>query len=79
MSKIDVHKLRNILVIISTVLMVALVVFQWIEIKEYNIQDHMWERIAGLFKSDAPAAPAAPTATAPAAAAPAAPEGTPAP
>ena len=79
-KKFDPHTLRNWMVIVSAVLMLALVIFQWLEIKEYNIQGQMWPRIKALFVSDAPpaapapaAAPADQEAGAPAPAAPAAP------
>lgn len=60
-----VHILRDCLVILSTILMIAMVVLQWQEITTYNIKDHMAATIKKLFESEAPAqAPAAPAAAA---------------
>lgn len=76
------HTLRSWLVIVSFVLMIAVVIFQWFEIDKYQIQDHMVKTIKSLFVSDEPAAPAAPApdqAAAPAAPAAAAPAAPPAP
>ena len=44
--------IRNITVVLAFVLMIAVSVFQWLEIQEYNIQDDMFERIGNMFKSE---------------------------
>ena len=43
---------RNITVVLAFVLLIAVSVFQWIEIKEYDIQDNMFERLANMFSSE---------------------------
>lgn len=64
-SKKWIHTLRNTLVILSTVLMIAVVVFQCMEITTYGIWDHVKTTLKSLFQSaPAPAAPAAPAADA---------------
>ena len=55
-----INTLRNILVIATTVLMILVVVFQWLEIDKFGIQDHMTKTLKGLFVSEAPPAEAAP-------------------
>lgn len=52
MAKSDkLHTLRNVLVILTVLLMIAVVVFQWLEIDKFEIQDHMASTIKGLFSS----------------------------
>ena len=52
MAKSDkLHTLRNVLVILTVLLMIAVVVFQWLEIDKFEIQDHMANTIKGLFNS----------------------------
>ena len=66
------HTVRNWLVIVSFVLMILVVVFQYLEIDKYQIQTHMCDTIKSWFVAEEPAAPAAPAAPgAPAAEAPA--------
>lgn len=61
----SIHTFRNILVILSTVLMIAVVVFQCLEISEYGIWQHIQDTIKAQFQPEAPpAAPAAATAPA---------------
>lgn len=43
---------RNITVVLAFVLMIAVAVFQWIEIQEYDIQDNMFERLGNMFSSE---------------------------
>ena len=66
MDKKLIHTVRNILVIISTVLMIAVVVFQCLEINEYGIWQHIQDTITKQFQPEPAAAPAAPAAPAPA-------------
>jgi len=54
------HTVRNILVILSFLMMVAVVVFQWCEIQKFEIQDHMGKTLKALFVSDEVPQPAAP-------------------
>ena len=64
-NKNFIHTLRNILVIVATVLMIAVLVFQWLEISEYGIWPHIQTTVKSWFQPEpAPAAPA--TATQPA-------------
>ena len=44
--------LVSVLVILSFVLVVAVVCFQWLEIDKYEIQDHIKDSIMELFSSD---------------------------
>jgi hypothetical protein len=55
--------LRDCLVILSTILMIAMTILQWQEITVYNIKDHMWKTIKGWFVSEQAAAPAVPAAS----------------
>jgi len=72
--------IRNVLVILTAVLMITVTVLQWMEIEQYNIKDHIVTTIKELFvPAEQPAAPAAAPAAAPEAAAPAAPAEAPAP
>lgn len=57
-----IHTVRDTLVILSFLLMIAIVVFQWMEIDKFQIQSHIGESLKSIFVSDAPAAPAAPAA-----------------
>lgn len=60
-NKTFIHTLRNILVILSTLLMIAVVVFQCLEISEYGIWQHIQDTLKAQFQPAAPpAAPAAP-------------------
>lgn len=60
-NKTFIHTLRNILVILSTLLMIAVVVFQCLEISEYGIWQHIQDTLKAQFQTAAPpAAPAAP-------------------
>ena len=43
------HTVRNVLVIVSFLLMIAVVLFQWLEIDKYQIQDHMVNTVKSLF------------------------------
>ena len=52
------HTVRNVLVILSFLLMIAVVVFQWCEIQKFEIQDHMGETLKSLFVSAEAPAPA---------------------
>ena len=64
-SKNWIHTLRNTLVILSTVLMIAVVVFQCMEITTYGIWDHVKTTLKSIFQpAPAPAAPTAPAAPA---------------
>ena len=55
--------LRDCLVILSTILMIAMTILQWQEISVYNIKDHMWKTIKGWFVSEQTAAPVSAAAT----------------
>ncbi len=69
-NKKFLHTFRNVLVIVSTVLMIAVLVLQCLEINEYNIWDHIQSTLKAQFQPEpAPAAPPAPPAGEPAAAA----------
>lgn len=58
-----VHTLRNILVILATVLMIAVLAFQWLEIQEYGLWPHIETTVKSLFQPEpVSAAPAAPQA-----------------
>ena len=63
-NKNFVHTFRNILVVLSTVLLVAVLVLQWLEIQEYGIWPHIENTVKSLFQPEpaaaAPAVPAAP-------------------
>ena len=61
-----VHTLRNILVILATVLMIAVLAFQWLEIQEYGLWPHIESTVKSLFQPEPVSAPAAPQAAAPA-------------
>ena len=66
-NKNFIHTFRNILVIVSTVLMIAVLVFQWLEISEYGIWPHIQTTVKSWFQPEpAPAAPAAPASAEPA-------------
>ena len=49
----DYGVLFSVLVILSFVLVVAVVCFQWFEIDKYRIQNHIKDSIMELFSSDA--------------------------
>ena len=72
-NKKFLHTFRNVLVIVSTVLMIAVLVLQCLEINEYNIWDHIQSTLKAQFQPEpvpaAPAASPAPPAGEPAAAA----------
>ena len=60
-NKNFIHTLRNVLVILSTVLMIAVLALQYLEVKEYGIGPYMWNTIKSMFQPEpAPAVPAAP-------------------
>lgn len=63
-NKSFVHTFRNILVILSTVLMIAVIVLQSLEISEYGLWQHIQDTLKKQFQPEpvaaAPAAPAAP-------------------
>ena len=54
------HTVRNWLVIVSFVLMILVLVFQYMEIDKYQLQSHMGKTIKSWFVAEEPAAPAAP-------------------
>ena len=69
-NKNFLHTFRNVLVIVSTVLMIAVLVLQCLEINEYNIWDHIQSTLKAQFQPEpVPAASPAPPAGEPAAAA----------
>ena len=43
---------KNIAIVLAFVLMIAVPLFQWLEIQEYDIQDDMFERLANIFESE---------------------------
>ncbi len=57
-------KVRDLLVVLTAVLMVLVVVFQWLEIQKFELQDVIGTRLKSLFVSAESAAPveAAPAA-----------------
>ena len=75
------QNIRNILVILTAVLMLTVTILQWMEIEHYRIKDHIFSTIKGWFVSSevAPAAAPAPAANAAAPAEVAAPAEAPAP
>lgn len=60
-NKNFIHTFRNILVILSTVLMIAVVVLQCLEITEYGIWQHIEKTVKSQFQPE-PVVPAAPAA-----------------
>ena len=56
-----VHTLRNTLLLLSTMLMIAVVVFQSLEIKYYEIWPHIKATIIELFHPEAASTPTQPS------------------
>lgn len=71
--QIPLSLVRDILVIVSAVLMILIVIFQYQEIQKFQLMDTIKEWAGSLFKSSAPAAPAGAPAAPAEGAAPAAP------
>ena len=53
-NKTFIHTFRNVLVILSTLLMIAVVVFQCLEISEYGIWQHIQDTIKAQFQPSVP-------------------------
>lgn len=63
--KNGIHIFRDILVILTTLLMISVVVFQCMEITTYGIWDHVKVTLKSIFQpAPAPEAPAQPAAPA---------------
>ena len=71
--QIPLSLVRDILVIVSAVLMILIVIFQYQEIQKFQLMDTIKEWAGSLFKSSAPAVPAGAPAAPAEGAAPAAP------